>query len=368
MGFSVRLAPGVRVRASSRGVRTSLGPRVARVHVGGGRTGFSTGVGPVSYYTGTGSRRRASSPPRPGTATANRQLASAARAAEKLEQGQALATALAAILDVHRTEFPPAEAPIAPSPPAVDVGDFRAKHVSEAKAATSVFSRAARKAALEEAERRAGIDAANLSAHYEQERAAWQRSLDLQWQSLRANDPDTVLVLLADAFEDNEAAAAAVGVAGAEITLVVLVPAVTAIPERRPTTTAAGNLSLKKLTKSETAAMYTELVCGHVLVTVKEAFAVAPGLQSARIVALRPTSPDAYGKVRPEAVLAARFERSRLSGIRWAQADASRVVNDASTERILIRKGAAHELTPIDVTHERELAEVISAVDFEDLV
>ena len=34
MGFSVKIAPGVRVRASSRGVRTSIGPRVARVHVG----------------------------------------------------------------------------------------------------------------------------------------------------------------------------------------------------------------------------------------------------------------------------------------------------------------------------------------------
>jgi hypothetical protein len=37
MGFSIKIAPGVRVRASSRGVRTSIGPRVARVHVGAGR-------------------------------------------------------------------------------------------------------------------------------------------------------------------------------------------------------------------------------------------------------------------------------------------------------------------------------------------
>ena len=45
MSFSVKIAPGVRVRASSRGVRTSIGPRVARVHVGAGRTGISTGAG-----------------------------------------------------------------------------------------------------------------------------------------------------------------------------------------------------------------------------------------------------------------------------------------------------------------------------------
>jgi len=37
MGFSVRVAPGVRVRASSRGLRTSLGSGRTKVHVGAGR-------------------------------------------------------------------------------------------------------------------------------------------------------------------------------------------------------------------------------------------------------------------------------------------------------------------------------------------
>jgi hypothetical protein len=369
MGFSVRLAPGVRVRASSRGVRTSLGPRVARVHVGGGRTGFSTGVGPVSYYTGAGgSRRRTSSVSRTGTATANRQLAAAARAADKMKQAQELSAALTAILNVHRADFPRAQRPTAPAPPRVDPAAFRAKHVSEAKATTSVFARSDRKAALAEADRRAQIDATNLAAQYEQERVAWQASLDSQWAALNANDPDTVLVVLSDAFEDNEAAAAAVGIEGSEVTLVVVVPSSDSLPERRPTTTAAGNLSLKKLTKSESAAMYTELVCGHALVTVKETFAVAPALQSARVVALRPTARDAYGKMYPEAVLAARFDRSQLLGIQWARADASRVVNDAGSEQMVVRKGATRELTALDLTQEPRLAEVLEAVDFQDLL
>lgn len=45
------MAPGVRIRISSREVRTSIGRRAARIHVGAGSTGFSTGVGPVSYDT-----------------------------------------------------------------------------------------------------------------------------------------------------------------------------------------------------------------------------------------------------------------------------------------------------------------------------
>ena len=58
MGFSVKIAPGVTVRASSRGVRTSIGPRVARVHVGAGGAGISTGAGPMGLYTAVGRTRR----------------------------------------------------------------------------------------------------------------------------------------------------------------------------------------------------------------------------------------------------------------------------------------------------------------------
>lgn len=368
MGFSVRLAPGVRVRASSRGVRTSLGPRAARIHVGGGRTGFSTGAGPFTYYTSGGSRRRTTSGSRTGTATANRQLAAATRAAEKQDQARALKAALDAILNLHRADFPPAQPPAAPAPPPIDLAAIRARHAREAKAATSVFSRAARKTALEEAERRAQSEATATAEKYEQQRTAWQAQLDAGWAALNANDPDTVLATLAQAFEDNEAAAAAVGIEGAEVTLIVVVPTVSAIPARRPTITEAGNLSLKKLAKRETADMYKLLVCGHVLVTVKEAFAVAPSLTSARVVAMRGAPPNAYGRVVPEVVLAARFARSRLMGVQWAQADATQVLNDTSSERILIQKGATQELTPVDLTKEPQLAEVVSAVDFEDLL
>src|SRR5215212_9237522 len=118
MGFSFKVAPGVRIRASSRGIRTSIGPRAARVHVGAGRTGFSTGAGPLSYYTSVGPANTASRQhgPRTGTATANRQLAAAIRAAEKAEEAHRLAEALQTITSLHRAEFEPARRPVAPEP------------------------------------------------------------------------------------------------------------------------------------------------------------------------------------------------------------------------------------------------------------
>jgi Protein of unknown function (DUF4236) len=57
MGFSFKVAPGVRIRASNRGLRASVGPRVARVHVGAGRTSMSSGLGPVSLYHTVGKAR-----------------------------------------------------------------------------------------------------------------------------------------------------------------------------------------------------------------------------------------------------------------------------------------------------------------------
>src|SRR3954470_404569 len=85
LGFSVKLAPGVRIRASSRGVRTSIGPRAARIHVGGGRAGFSTGAGPVSYYTPLSGSRRSTGGRSTSAGASQRALAQAAKAQQAHE-------------------------------------------------------------------------------------------------------------------------------------------------------------------------------------------------------------------------------------------------------------------------------------------
>lgn len=58
MGFRLRIAPFVKVRVSTRGVRVGAGPRIARVHVGNGRPGLSSGVGRVGVYAPVGASRR----------------------------------------------------------------------------------------------------------------------------------------------------------------------------------------------------------------------------------------------------------------------------------------------------------------------
>lgn len=362
MGFSVKLAPGVRVRASSRGLRASVGPRAARVHVGGGRASISTGVGPVGFSTSLGGSRRTPAR-RTSTATSSRSLA----AAVKAQQAEALASALQAILTLHRPAFPEARRPVAAEPADPDEREIFERHRKSSLSGIGVFARQARKQAKAAGEQAAQAELAALREEHRRLRDQQQAELDGLWQRLLDNDPDVVMGTLAEAFEDNDAAAAPIGVEDGEASIAVLVPSPSALPERCPTTTAAGNLSLKKLTKRELADLYTLMVCGYVLTTAREAFAVAPGLLSQRIIALRTTAPDAYGHVRAEAILAARFTREALNGIQWDIADAATIVNDASDELRLRTTGPSQQLAALSTSDEPDLAALIDAVDLDEL-
>jgi hypothetical protein len=366
LGFSVKLAPGVRVRASSRGVRTSIGPRAARVHVGGGRTTFSTGAGPLTYSTSLSAGRSRTSPRRPSAVSYQRQLSVSPAVAAKADEAQRLAGLFQELLAVHRAEFPPTQPPQAPPPAEPDVAEIRRRHLDAATRGLGLFSFAAKKAAREQAEGTAEGEVRARRAEAAQQRAALQAELDAWWRALVANDPETVLGALAGAFEDNEAAAAPLGVDGAEVALVVLAPPESVVPERMPGTTAAGNLSLRKLPKGDRAALYTLAVMGHVVVTVKEALAVAPGLQSVRVVALRSGGTDAYGRPRLDCVLAGRWTRAAFAGVQWQTADALRVAEDTASELLVDLKGGK-ELQPIDLTDQPGIRALLGVVDADEL-
>jgi hypothetical protein len=82
MGFSIKLVPGVGIRVSSRRIRTCVGPWAVRLRVGFGRTGFSSGAGPIGFHTPlSGTRRSSSETTRcSGAGALQRTLASAAKA------------------------------------------------------------------------------------------------------------------------------------------------------------------------------------------------------------------------------------------------------------------------------------------------
>lgn len=362
-GLLLKVAPGVKIRASSRGMRASVGPRAARVHFGAGGTGFSTGAGPVSLYRPASGRGRRSSagPSRTSVATYERQL----RQAQKSQQANDLQAVFDAIVNLHRQEFASPTAPMAPDPQPVDAAAIRQRHEQQAVRGLNIAQRSARALARQQAAEAATRDITAATTRGLEDQARHQRQLNEQWHRLLANDPGIVFATLTDAFDHNQAPAAVAGVHHAEASVVVMAPGIEVIPERMPKLTPVGNLSITKLTKSLRNSYYLGLVCGHVLVVVKQALAAAPGLQSVRVAVARRPPADAYGARTVECMLAALFTRQGLQGVRWHSADAIRIVQDASAD-LRIRVSATHELLPFDLSAEPDLAALLQAIDNQD--
>lgn len=350
MGFYIRVAPGLRLRLTPRGVRASIGPRIARLHVGAGGPGVSTGAGPVSYYQPLDVARGAS--PIGG-----------GRAA-KFEMAKQVNAIWDRLLRVHLATFAQVQPPIIPRQSVPEVDDLIAEERRNALRGISWFRRAQRRAARERATDQARTRWQQLASDAELAQTRAQEQADAWWARLLANDPQTVMVQLDEAFEDNELPAAPIDVTGSEVSIAVLAVPDDAIPVRMGKVTAAGNPSLAKLAKGERGMLITSITMGYALVTIREAFAVAPGLDCARVVVLRKSPADSSEAAGLECVAAGRWRRDRLAAADWSNEDAGRIAIDSAEELLLdIRGGAPRAL---DLADEPELRGLIEGIDTSD--
>ncbi len=393
MAFVFAVAPGVRIRAAaSRGIRAGDG-RSLRA---------ADGLAPVSFYAaigggfhgaaGSGQSGRGMT-----TGAYLRKVAAGERlagAVQRLQHARDIAADFGDVLNRYRGDFRPASAPVVPAPAQPDrIAIARDCHESAFKG-IGVLQRSARA----KAERRAA-ECTEAEVHRQWDaacvvQAEWQSYFNTRWEQLRVNTLDVVIDALDEAYEHHETPSAAVGVDGDEVSLVVLAPALDdAVPEQIAVGTLDAGQSLQTLDEPGRTAYYQQFVCGLVVAAVREAFAVAPSLQSARVAVLRtakreeradarlrrereeraPASPAVASNVGAVAsslgndsttncLLAARFERAWLSAVDWYAADAARVVRELSTER-LKGPGAGAQLWPIDLSHEPWLAGLIQSVD-----
>ncbi|MEV4515429.1 TerD family protein [Dactylosporangium sp. NPDC049525] len=374
MGFGIRLAPGIRLSASSRGLRMGIGPRIARVHVGAGRTGFSSGIGPISYYTSAGGRRRRSTGGgragggRAGGGPTRAQIAQLQRDARRQAAEEAYDALVALehrLTSLHTEVFPTTVAPPDGGPEPVDAAAMYTWLEQRELAALGRFDFSGRR----EAKRRAqSMLAAEIAAEQAARAGAYQaqRATELAaWTALVDNDPGAVLDALEAAFADNESEAVGINCeptpAGALVSLVVMVGTADGTPDRKPTRTAAGAPSSAKRTKKDRADLYTRWLASTVLATVKEAFAVAPGVTDAQVLVIRrdPAAADPAGYL--SAVYAGRFQRQRLTGWNWNAVDPVEELLRAPDAR-LTRKGASLEIAALNLSDEPELAAVLAAV------
>jgi hypothetical protein len=352
VAFSLKLAPGVQIQASRYGIQTNRGPNAPDVSVGRQFTNPAIPAAPLTFYTPSRARREQPSylaPQLPPTA-------------DKAQQAQALASAIQGIRTLHHREFPLVQRLVAPYPPRPDHTVILQRRTNDALARVSIFRRSTRKAAQAAAVLATRMECNELVAASQAQYVAVRQEIDQLWQRLITNDSDVVMAVLSHAFQNSSAHAAPLGVWDAEAQLALLAPDIAALPERHPTTTAAGNLSLKKFTKGELADLYKQLVAGLVLAAAKEAFAVGPGVTDIQIVALRSTPADAYGKVRDEAILATRVARAALNGVQWTKADALSILNGISSEVVTRTAGPSKGFASLDLKMEPEIARLIHVI------
>src|ERR1700761_3262454 len=142
MGMSFKVAPGVRIRASSRGISAGMGPRAARVHVGTRGVGVSSGVGPFSTYSRLGgsrakqphSRPRSTGPTKAAIAAAERDVRTAEREAD-IERVAAIERRL---VSGPAEAVPAAERTVLPPPDPVDSGPIEAELAEDAGVPTLI--------------------------------------------------------------------------------------------------------------------------------------------------------------------------------------------------------------------------------------
>lgn len=362
VSFAFTVAPEVRLRLSARGLRASVGSRAARLHIAG-RAGAPAGAGPITLYQSLGRPGRPPAARRGTIAARQRQLAQATQ----VDEAQKLNVAFQAILHLHQNAPPPVGPPVAPEPAPVDAAAVRRRLRKAALRGLGIFKRAERARARLAADRAAGTEVEELTERGRREREHVQVELDRRWTALCDNDPDVVLCTLAEAFEDNEAPAAAVSVDGSVLGLAVLVPGIEVVPERMPRMTENGGLTIQRITKTTRAAFYRLVVCGHLLATLREAFAVAPGITAIRAAVIRQSAPDGEGRRRPECLFAGRFARHAMENVLWAHANAAEIVIDTVSEAHFRLTGRTKELAPLDLAEEGELALLLGAVEPEEL-
>lgn len=252
--------------------------------------------------------------------------------AEKLAEGTRLQDEIRSIVEIHRVTFPPIRKPDVERPVRPTIDSFLKSREKEQLQEISFFKRAERKQAKERARQLAAADLKHEEARLEALHRSVVGRVDRDWERLIANDPETVMATVEEAFEDNKAPAAPVNVEGSGLNLVVLVPDIEDVPERKPGVTPSGHPTVKKMTKKERGDLYLTLVCGHLLATIKEGLAVAPSISDVKAVVVRRAADDVFGNRRMEVLLAGRYERSDLDRVRWQDVLPSDVIQEAAAE------------------------------------
>ena len=277
MGVGFRVAPGVRLRASRRGPRLSLGPRIARVHLGSGNPTVSAGRGSVTlWHTLSGGGHPPDARPE-------------GKRSRKAEAWSSVRNHLDTLLSRHEQPVTHARPPVVPEPSAIDRRAIRRELRRQQRGSLPWYRLGERSAARRRADDELPAALEQRQAERQAEHTTEQAEADAWWRALTANDPDTVLARIEHAFAEQGIPAAPTAVEGSTAHIVVSVqPVEQLIGPREPKLTEAGNLSLARMTKTRRHELYQAAVGSAVIAIVAEVLATCPGIMAVDVAVVCP--------------------------------------------------------------------------------
>lgn len=366
MGFGVRfkVAPGVRLGVSSRGISGSFGPRVARVRVSNRGAGVSSGIGPFYTYSGTGSRKRrrrspSSSRPTGQSGPTQAQIERQQRQDLREAEIEAVRQQGDEVFNLHLVDFPPARAPYVPPPETVTQVERHTRvNVRYRQSVNDIglFDRQGRSRARARAEWEVDQEIAAQESQAHENYLAMVAQASQWWAAMLAGHPSTTLEALNVALSDNEMPSAAVSFDNGEVSVVVAAPSLDRVPVRYVTETPAGKPTTRAYNKTQRNDVHERLMLGHVAVTLREVFAVAPAVQSARIALVSPDDHGDYG-----VLMVGRFSRDLILGADWRR-DVTEILH-GGTHILTNRSGRTRQLSFIDLSAEDDLRELCRILD-----
>jgi hypothetical protein len=155
--------------------------------------------------------------------------------------------------------------------------------------------------------------------------------------------------------------AACIDVDGSTATLLVRIAQPTElVPERMVGFTPTGKPTHRKRTKTDINQTYAELLASHVLATVSEALAVAPGLSEVRAMVIR--GDQVGGSIILACLYAGRFSPDMFTRINLKDENVNPLAVVENADALIHYKGATQELAPLALREEPELRTVVERI------
>lgn len=190
------------------------------------------------------------------------------------------------LLKVERERFQDISRPIISPPEPVSSHPYFAAEMKNRRGEYKFYQFAQKKIIIQESWKVADAQAKARFSELEKERDVEQAKVDAWWALLNEGECQVLTDALKLAFSDNQAQVIIQKAQGKEAYLVLVLPDIEVLPEKRMNITPTGRVSSKKWTIAEKNEVYGQLLGAHLIATLREAWAVAPSLMRIRIVGI----------------------------------------------------------------------------------